>query len=78
MFRKQSQILHNIGKKLFVNYQNGQSPDDIKRLSAKEKQAFLARERERDFGLDTHLLAKYLDIKEAIRLGDLSLVEQIR
>ena len=59
-------------------FQNGDAPLDFKHLGKKEKQALLDKERSRDAGIDTYLFHKYLNIKETIRKGDLSGLEEIR
>ncbi|XP_053378494.1 uncharacterized protein LOC123526634 [Mercenaria mercenaria] len=70
--------LKALGCKMDLKDQSGLSPDDVKQMSPKEKKSLLTKERRADYGMDTYLLFKYLDIKEAIRAGDLSRVEEIR
>ena len=57
---------------------NGVSPSEIKGMSAKEKKALIMKERQADYGMDTYLFFRYMDIKEAIRSADLSKVEDVR
>lgn len=59
-------------------FQDGITPLEINVMSLKEKNAWLTKERNADYGIDTFLFFKYLDIKEAIRAGNLERVEEIR
>lgn len=67
-----------LGCKMDDEDEEGESPSSVMNLSVQEKEAKLKTERKIDYGMDTFIFFKYLDMKEAIRAGSLDRVEEVR